>query len=484
MPINVRQVDNVDTLPPASNVREIPPWQSSPTRLIDWRGLGVLCLFFLLACPLGWFIVGRDIREWVSYGWGGKAIAAVFALGFVYAALLAVRHLLIIEQPGGFKVAIWNAHAPNVVGELISVHDTFAGTAYRGVAAQTISYPSKVELPAPAEPPQITDSGPTLVPDAQWLEWIDQTPHLMIAGRTNAGKTTMAEAVIARCASQGELLYVLDPHYQPGKWCGLPAVGGGRGYGEVMDALGLVLAEMDTRYKDFDRGKKTDEFDRLNVFIDEVPAIVEWCFDGKKLRDPRWMSFAKQLGSEARKVGIRAILMTQSPLVQDIQINSRMRNNFTRIALGDQSSELIKEDSERRYQLAALIKGQRFTAAMEYDNIMYVFDTANVPSLARRSAGNARPWQPAPQIAQQMPARAVVSASAQTDRPSGTVRASVAVPSVTAPQTDRQTAKLTPDRKKALIAAMRANGRTRKEARGILAAMGEGLDNDDWTEVK
>ncbi len=51
------------------------------------------------------------------------------------------------------------------------------------------------------------------------------------------------------------------------------------------------------------------------------------------------------------------------------------------------------------------------------------------------------------------------------------------------PQTGRQTPKLTPDRKKALIAAMRKNGRTRREARSILAQLGEGLDNDDWAEV-
>jgi hypothetical protein len=290
---------------------------------------------------------------------------------------------------------------------------------------------SSATLPASKEQsPQLLSIGPAPIPDREWMDWIDRTPHLMIAGRTEAGKTTMAEAVIAQRASQGELLYVLDPHYQPGKWCGLPAVGGGRGYGDVMSGLSLVMEELDQRYVDFSRGKRTEDFKRLTVFIDEVPALVEWCFDGKKLRDPRWISFAKHLGSEARKVRIAVILMTQSPLVQDILINTRMRENFTRIALGDQAGELIKEDSKNRDQLMALIEGQRYTAAMEYLNKTYVLDTSNVPSLAQRSTANARPWQPSPQIHAQPPARPVVSASAA---PSATVRASASAGAIIYP---------------------------------------------------
>lgn len=426
LPISTRQVDNVDTLPPGSQAGEVAPWQPIGRARMGWAEIvaaGGVALLFLL---IGWWLIGADVRYWISYSWGGLVVKVLAGLALLAVVLAMLRRAVLVDQRG-YQVPIWEV--ARVLPHLIEVDNTFAGTPGRMVRAQTISYPSKVEqIAAPqAEPPQLIEVGPAAVPDRQWLDWIDRTPHLMIAGRTEAGKTTMAEAVIAQRASQGELLYVLDPHYQPGKWCGLPAIGGGRGYGDVMQALGLVLDEMDARYKDFNAGKRTEDFDRLTVFIDEVPALVEWCFDGKKLRDQRWMSFAKQLGSEARKVRISVILMTQSPLVQDIQINTRMRENFTRIALGDQSIELIKECAEpRRSQLGKLIEGARYTAVMEYLNQVHVLDTSNVRSLAARHVAHvARPWQPA-QIAQQQPARPVVSAYQQAK----VERASVADPTL------------------------------------------------------
>lgn len=334
-----------------------------------------------------------------------------------------------------------------------------------GLDALSINNAAAPALLAPVS----EDGGPLIIDDRDWLDWIDETPHLMIAGATNAGKTTLAEALLAQRAARGELLYILDPHYQPGKWCGLPATGGGRGFGTVLTALGYVLEEMDRRYKDFDQGKKASDFDRLTVLVDEVPGIVEYCYDGKSLVDRRWHSFAKQLGSEARKVGISVILLTQSPNVEDILLNGRMRKNFTRIALGDEIPALLAEEKEpkRRRALSDLLRGRQFAAAMEYRGEVHVLNTDRVPAMATRPVAHlAQPWQP--------PTRVAVSASEQTH---SAVHVSIAVPS---PQTDRQTGKLSATRKQALIKAIRDSGKTRHEARIELASMGEGLDNDDW----
>jgi hypothetical protein len=89
----------------------------------------------------------------------------------------------------------------------------------------------------------------------------------------------------------------------------------------------------------------------------------------------------------------------------------------------------------------------------------------------------------APQIGAQHATRPVVSASVQTGVTNATVRASVPVSAESNRQTEPQTGKLSADRKKALIAAMKRGGRTRKEARAIFLAMGEGLDNDDWADA-
>jgi len=235
-----------------------------------------------------------------------------------------------------------------------------------------------------AEPPLLLTSGLSLVPDREWLSWIDATPHLMIAGRTAAGKTTLATAILASRTS--EHLCVIDPHDTPGKWFGGTAIGGGREYDAIFAALAGLLSEMDTRYDRFNRGET--HFDRLTTLIDEVPAIV--LYDEKA-----WTRFASQLGSEARKVNMSMVLLTQSHLVQNIKINSVMRENFTRIALGDQASALLSEETDRsrKQALQELLKGQAYPAAMEYRGEIHLLDTASVPSLAR-NAGPARLWVP------------------------------------------------------------------------------------------
>jgi len=480
------QIDNVDRVPQAVQAHDSAPWQQPRRWLPDWRSLAVLCGFALLLLLIGYWLFGRDVRAWLQYGGGDVWLKAALWIVFGYISLRAlssaVLRAILIEQRG-YKVPIWNAHAPDMLPRLVDVDREYAKRLFP-VAAQ-VTNTTVPDMPM-LNSGDVTDGelvpdaalGIALVADQEWLGWIDRTPHLMIAGRTEAGKTTMAEAVIAQRAMAGELLYVLDPHYQPGKWCGLPAIGGGRGYDEVMNALGLVLDEMDKRYKDFDQGKKTEDFDRLTVFIDEVPALVEWCFDGKRLRDQRWMSFAKQLGSEARKVRISVILMTQSPLVQDIQINTRMRENFTRIALGDQSIELVREAREpRRSELERLIENKQFTATMEYRNQIHALDTSNVQTLARRYVAHlARPWQAiAPQSS-----KSVVSAAA---RPSATVSASFsAADLLSMPTPDGRTAD--GQRTRLYLKAMAAAGKTREYARERMTLLGMPFENSLWTDVR
>jgi len=280
---------------------------------------------------------------------------------------------------------------------------------------------------AKVEAPLLLTAGTGLVPDREWLSWIDATPHLMIAGRTAAGKTTLATAILASRTS--EQLCVLDPHDQPGKWLGSVAIGGGRDYESIFDALQGLLSEMDARYERYNAGQTT--FDRLTALIDEVPAIV--------LRDKRtWAQFASQLGSEARKVRMSMVLLTQSPLVRDIEISSVMRENFTRIALGDQASALLSEETDRvrKQALQELLRGLEYPAAMEYRGEIHLLDTSNVPSLAR-SARQARLWVPA--VARQQSSPPLVSA----------------------------------------IAKLKAAGVTREQAR----AQGMKFDNGLWSEV-
>jgi hypothetical protein len=488
MPINVRQVDNVDTLPPPSNVREIPPWQSSPVRLVDWRGLAVLCLFLLFACPLAWWLIGGDIREWITYGWGGRVVVAAFILAFFYALGLIVRSLALVEQPGGFKVAIWNAHAPQAIPQLIEVQQTFAATPYRGVAAQTISYPQKFELPAPAveDAPPLLEDVISLIPDTEWLPWLVEMPHTMIAGATGTGKTTLARIELYERMREGYAGIVLDPKGK--EWFGLPVVGGGREFTEILMTLDQLHTEMAQRFKAYNEGER--HFEPIKVLIDEVPDIMDACLDmRRRLVDGRWSRFVRQLGSLAREIGISVTLMTQSPLVEDIGMNSAMRKNFTRIALGDEVPILIREegDPKRKTQLKELLRNQQYPAAMLRRGSVHLLNTNNVKELAARQIARPLGWsapQPKMVVSAAVQASPVVRASVRpTSNGEDVLNSLLSVQIAPTPQgTDGRTDGRTKAR--AYLKAMAHAGKTREFARARFDALGMEFSNHVWTEVR
>lgn len=246
------------------------------------------------------------------------------------------------------------------------------------------------------------ETAPQLIAADEWRGWMDRAPHLLIAGRTEAGKTTLATALLAERVRAGDAVLVLDPHHQPGKWGGVPTIGGGNDFEAILRTLPLLLDEMDARYSEFNQGRPTEHFQRLTILIDEVPALVEACMgvapSGRpKVDDLRWLKFAKRLGSEARKVRLSVVLLTQSTLVQDILINSQQRDNYLRVGLGDRAAALLNEErnGQRRGALQRLLVGQAHPAAMEWRGEVHLLDTTDVPALAARPLGSAvRVWTP------------------------------------------------------------------------------------------
>lgn len=252
---------------------------------------------------------------------------------------------------------------------------------------------------AGGSPPALPDTV-ALVPDTTWLRWIDRAPHLLVGGRTGGGKTTLATALLIQRVLAGDATLILDPHYQPGKWAGLPAIGGGNDFEAILSTLPKLIVELDRRMVEYNAGKKTEDFQRLTVLIDETPAIVAFCTEmtgsgARRINDQRWPKFAQRLGSEARKVGISVILLTQSTLVQDILINSAFRENYLRIGLADQARPLLSGEIEqkRKQALYDLLRGQEHATAIEWKGDYHVLDVANVPDLAARNvAHQAQTW--------------------------------------------------------------------------------------------
>ena len=69
-------------------------------------------------------------------------------------------------------------------------------------------------LPAPID---------VIKPMAEWLAWVDEQPHVLPAGRTKAGKTWLATALLEQRLRKREQVFIIDPHSSG--WLGLPTVG-------------------------------------------------------------------------------------------------------------------------------------------------------------------------------------------------------------------------------------------------------------------
>jgi len=301
---------------------------------------------------------------------------------------------------------------------------------YRGVESVSVHAPG-----APAAPQARSEEGAPVEPPDLWLPGVLSEAHLMLAGRTRCGKTTTAEALLAHVIDAGEAVMVIDPHWQPGKWHAADAIGAGRDYAAIRRALKALEAEMTARYRRLANGEPVGE--PATVVIDEAPAIA-----GELAGD--WKALATRLGSEARKARIRLILLTQSPLVEDLGVNGVMRRNFTIIGLDMESARLMLRgaDAATRQAILARLEGEPYPALREAQGIFRVLERRGIDRIAPRSAP--RVWR----------------LSVCDDASNGEIAAH---------QTDRRA-------DVARLAALIRQGVTREEAR----QRGFEFDNNDW----
>lgn len=409
-------VDNLDRLPQTTSAPDVAPWVQ-PSMRLTWQVVAVLCGFVMMMVLIGYWL----LRDWFRYGSGSSWAIGTLTIVLIYLALMALRGVLLIEVRG-YQMPVWDARY--ALDTLVKADIAYASREFANAAQVTYS-PAAPQLPAPEYADdddtidgEVIDSGPQLIPDSDWLPWIDRTPHLLLAGRTDAGKTTFAEAILSERILSGDQIVICDPHYQPGKWHGIEATSDVEA---ILTLLARIEQDMAVRFTDFTAGKPTEDFQRLTILIDEVPAVVEETFrltssGTKRIVDDRWSRFARRLGSQARKVRISVILMSQTIFVEDLMINSAYRENFVRVGLGDKARPLLAEEkrNETKHQLYDLLRGQAHPAAFEHNGEIHLLDTSRVIALAARRNGHmAQLWLP-PQIAPSPspPARPVVSAHA------------------------------------------------------------------------
>lgn len=192
-------------------------------------------------------------------------------------------------------------------------------------------------------------------------------PHCMVIGKTGAGKSTVAQFLAAQCPGRR---FAIAPHYDVAKadteWNTCDAIFCvGRNYGNEEDEsisyadlvsgnissptayqiMRALMDEMNIRYQSI---SGFDNHECHNWILDESPAVARAL--GK--------AFGNNLAPllfEARKIGLRLWIISQSDQVEALQIKGmgKIRDNFSYLYLGNTVGERLRKLKKRTPQVPA-----------------------------------------------------------------------------------------------------------------------------------
>lgn len=128
-------------------------------------------------------------------------------------------------------------------------------------------------------------------------------PLVLLWGSQGSGKTTAANWIIYKAASDGWLVCVADPHYAAGDWPGLPVYGKAANYQECDDVLAAAMSESAKRYQErAEKGTKPYEFQQILIVLEE---FTNWSSECELSSD-----FIKKATKDFRKVGIHILVVS------------------------------------------------------------------------------------------------------------------------------------------------------------------------------
>lgn len=209
------------------------------------------------------------------------------------------------------------------------------------------------------------------IPSSEWINWINEQPHVILAGATGTGKTVTSKPIIAPRIAANEQLIVIDPHSD--YWFGLDVYGMAENWQEVKSVIDAVNLEYVARLniaKEYmiknNRKHDPKNFTRLTIVLDEAYLASQHLDNAKRGSVSTWDMFSSIFSSGARKTNISLILVTQTTNVDDLGITGELRANFTRIAVSDRAIKLMisqeEKDSKRREMLYAALIDMQYPA--------------------------------------------------------------------------------------------------------------------------
>ena len=193
--------------------------------------------------------------------------------------------------------------------------------------------------PMPTTPPPPTP--PERAPIwtfTQTLSALGTRPHIGIAAESQAGKSTLAAALLNLRVRAGHKVVVINPHQRPADYGGIPQH---RTYEHISAAMLQLLALLDERKEAAASGD--ENYHPITIVIEEAPALASRLpsADGKlsTANVPIAPKFFATMLQEAAKYKMFIILLTQSTQVKALGIegNSSILENLIWVALGERA---------------------------------------------------------------------------------------------------------------------------------------------------
>ncbi|MCB0207691.1 MAG: hypothetical protein KDJ52_00085 [Anaerolineae bacterium] len=157
------------------------------------------------------------------------------------------------------------------------------------------------------KPGQLPDKGPLALPPI--LPRLIDAQRLIIAGGSDAGKTTLIKHIIAGRIDHSRIIPI-DPH-APSKILGFDVIGAGMDYAAIAEALESLVLLMTSRYHDVRDGVLGyGQHERVSIFIDEWTGIVR--------KVDRAGKMLTTLLTESRKVNLHITLCCHSTTVETL----------------------------------------------------------------------------------------------------------------------------------------------------------------------
>lgn len=217
-----------------------------------------------------------------------------------------------------------------------------------------------------------------ILPLTAWRDALDESPHLLIYGPSKAGKSTLAQAIVAMFGSGSYV--VVDPQpNKPGerKWGGIDFITldeQGDEFASIKTALQRIHTEDERRR----RTMRTEAHQPLVVIIDEVLALVGALGlivneEGKK--EPRMAHFIRTMGYSARHRNIKIVLIGQGKNLSDLGLSSgTARNNYALVRVARNVTTNVR------------------SAFIDAGGTEQAIDITRVPELATAATKRARIW--------------------------------------------------------------------------------------------